>query len=110
MFRVLFLVVVLALAAAGLAWLADRPGAVDLVWQGWHIRTSLLAAVIALIGLVLLLMLVIGLVRAVVRLPGSLSLVMRSRRRSKGFYAVTQGMIAVGSGDVRRAQSRWRSS
>ena len=59
MIRVLFLVVILALAAAGLAWLADRPGAVDLVWQGWHIKTSLLAAVVALIVLVLLLMLLL---------------------------------------------------
>ena len=104
MIRALVVIVILALAAVGLGWLADRPGAVDLVWQGWHIKTSLLAAAIGLLVLVLVLMAVIGLLRALLRTPESLSLFFRTRRRSRGFNAVTQGMIAVGSGDVRRAQ------
>jgi HemY protein len=104
MIRALVLIALLAVVAIGLGWLADRPGAIDLVWQGWHIRTSLLAAAIAILVLVLVLLLLGGLLRALLRTPGSVARSMRTRRRSKGFNAVTQGMIAVGSGDVRRAQ------
>src|SRR4051812_27759905 len=104
MIRVLVVIAALALLAFGLGWLADRPGDVSLAWQGWQLRTSLMAAALALLVAVLALMAVIGLVRAVWRAPESLASGFRTRRRSRGFNAVTQGMIAVGSGDVRRAQ------
>jgi HemY protein len=104
MIRVLVLLAVLALLAAGLGWLADRPGVVELAWQGWQVRTSVLALAVALLVVAFALTLIIAVLRAVVRVPGSLANVFRTRRRSRGFNAVTQGMIAVGSGDVRKAQ------
>ena len=36
------------LVAAGIAWLADRPGAVSIVWMGMEIQTTLAAAAAAL--------------------------------------------------------------
>jgi HemY protein len=104
MIRALVIIALLALLAMGLSWLADRPGAIDIVWQGWHVKTSLMAATVAVIALVLALTLLIGILRSILRTPEALSHFMRTRRRSRGFNAVTQGMIAVGSGDVRRAQ------
>ena len=44
MIRVLVLVAILFLLAAGFAWLAERPGDLVLTWQGYEIRTSLMVA------------------------------------------------------------------
>ncbi len=104
MIRALVFIVFLALLAVGLGWLADRPGTIALTWEGWQVRTSMMtAAIILLVGIVVLL-LVLALLRSLLRAPESVSIFFRTRRRSRGFNAVTQGMIAVGSGDVRRAQ------
>jgi HemY protein len=104
MIRALVFIVFLALLAVGLGWLADRPGTIALTWEGWQVRTSLMtAAIVLLVGMVVGL-LVLALLRSLLRAPESMSMFFRTRRRSRGFNAVTQGMIAVGSGDVRRAQ------
>lgn len=103
MIRLLLALVALVLLATGLAWLADRPGAIALTWQGWHVETSMLAASMALLVTVAALILLWSVLRALWRTPGALSGRLRTRRRSRGFNAVTQGMLAVGSGDVRLA-------
>ena len=48
MIRVLVIVVVIFLVAAGFAWLAERPGGLVLMWQGYEIRTSLMVAAIGI--------------------------------------------------------------
>ncbi|AWN35787.1 heme biosynthesis protein HemY [Methylobacterium radiodurans] len=99
MWRALAFLALLALAAFGAVWIADRPGTVTIVWNGYEIATSL---AIALVG-VLVAAIVIGLVWAVVRgiidLPEVLVRGSRERRRAKGFTALSRGMVAVGSGD-----------
>lgn len=104
MIRVLIIIGVLAGLAFGLSWLADRPGDVVLVWQGYEIKTSLMAFALATLAIVVSVMVVWALIRAILRTPEGVTSFFRTRRRSKGFHAVTQGMIAVGSGDVRLAQ------
>ena len=37
MIRLLVFIAVLVALAFGFAWLADRPGEVTFVWQGWRI-------------------------------------------------------------------------
>jgi HemY protein len=103
MVRIIVTILVIGLAALGLSWLADKPGDVMFTFQQWHVKTTLTVAVIAILLVVLALMVVIGVLRWVLRSPAALTSHLRTRRRSKGFNAVTQGMIAVGSGDVRRA-------
>lgn len=99
MWRALAFLALLALAAFGATWIADRPGTVTVVWNGYEIATSL---AIALIG-VLIAALVVGFIWAVVRglitLPETLVRGSRDRRRAKGFSALSRGMVAVGSGD-----------
>ena len=46
MIRILVYLALLFAVAAGFAWLADRPGEIALVWQGYEIRTSLMVAAI----------------------------------------------------------------
>ncbi|MBO1020245.1 heme biosynthesis protein HemY [Methylobacterium sp. SD274] len=99
MWRALAFLALLAIAAFGATWIADRPGTVTIVWNGYEVATSL---AIALIG-VLIAAIVIGFIWAVVRgiitLPEALVRGSKERRRAKGFSALSRGMVAVGSGD-----------
>ncbi|WP_413991043.1 heme biosynthesis protein HemY [Labrys okinawensis] len=106
MIRVVVTVVIFALVAYGLYFLADRPETVSLTFNHSQHSVKLVWAVVALIIIVALLMMIIGLVRWLLRSPANVTGYFRTRRRSRGFNAVTQGMIAVGSGDVRRAQKQ----
>ena len=52
MIRLILFLVLVALMATGLAWLADRPGELVVNWQGWELRTSVFLSVVMLgIGL-----------------------------------------------------------
>src|SRR5665213_891046 len=42
MIRALVTVVLMFLVAAAFVWLAERPGGLVLVWQGYEVRTSLM--------------------------------------------------------------------
>jgi HemY protein len=52
--RALPAIIVIALLIAGAVFVADRPGAVSLVWQGWRVDTSVTVLVfgVALIAII----------------------------------------------------------
>ena len=100
---VLFLALALA-AALGVAWIADRPGQVVIIWLGRTIELDILTAIIALLAASIALALAWSLIRLVLRLPSLVAIANRSRRRQKGFEAVARGMVAVSAGDSRTAQ------
>jgi HemY protein len=104
MIRVLVLVAFLFLVAAGFAWLAERPGDLVLTWQGYEVRTSLMAAAIGVAIVIAAIALLGAILRAVVKSPQSLGHFLGMRRRDRGYRALTRGMIAVGAGDVRAAR------
>ncbi|MDQ0315185.1 heme biosynthesis protein HemY [Amorphus orientalis] len=99
----LFLVLIFALALGG-AWIADRPGAVDVTWLGYEIQTSTTVAVVVLLALVVVAIILWSLFRAIVTSPGRMSRFFDRRRRERGFRALSNGLIAVGSGDQRLAR------
>ncbi len=104
MIRALFTVVLMFLLAAGFVWLAERPGGLVLDWQGYEVRTSLMAAAVVIVLIVAALAIVGALVRRVVNTPQSVGQFFGARRRDRGYRALTRGMIAVGAGDVRAAR------
>ncbi|MEJ2624608.1 MAG: heme biosynthesis HemY N-terminal domain-containing protein [Pseudolabrys sp.] len=104
MIRVVFFLIVLAAAALGASWMADRPGDIAVTWLGYHIETSVTVAAVALVVLVLVLMLVFWLVRMLLRSPGQMSMFMHRRRVMKGYQAVSRGLIAIGAGDQKLAR------
>ncbi len=104
MIQVVLFLVTVALAAAGFAWVADRPGDVVLTWMGYRIETSLMVAAFAVVALVILVMIVWSLARAILRSPEQVSLFFRHRRAMKGYLAISRGLIAIGSGDMRLAR------
>jgi HemY protein len=97
-----FLALVLA-AAAGFAWLADRPGTVSLNWQNQIHEVEIITAVLVIAGLALLLSIGWSLLRTFFRLPSILGHANRNRRRAKGYQAVSRGMVAVSAGDAKGA-------
>jgi len=98
-----FLLVVFALALGG-AWIADRPGAVDITWLGYEIQTSTTVAMAALIAVIAVAIILWSLFRAIVHTPGRMSRFFSRRKKDKGYRALSNGLIAVGAGDHRLAR------
>jgi HemY protein len=104
MLRVLLYLILVGLAAAGAAWFAGHPGDVQITWLDWHVTTSVGVLASALLILVALLLALVSLLRAIWRAPGAFRLWRRTRRGARGYLALSQGLIAVGSGDARAAR------
>ena len=104
MARLLLFLVFLCAVALGLAWLADHPGQVDLIWGGYRIEASAMVALGFVVALALVIAIIWGIIRFVFRVPSLVTLARRMRRRDKGMEALSRGMIAVGAGDVRAAK------
>ncbi len=100
---VTFLAVVGALAFAAV-WFADRPGEVAITWLGRRIETSVLVLVFAVAAVAVIATMLWSLLRALLRSPEAVSLFLRTRRGARGYLALSRGLIAVGSGDVRAAR------
>ena len=103
MVRLLLFLVLLALAASGLAWLAENPGELALTFHGVEYDVSLMVGLGIVVGLAIALALVWGVIRFVFRLPSLMAFAAKARRREKGYAALSGGMAAVGSGDARTA-------
>jgi HemY protein len=104
MIRVVLYIVVVGLLAFAAVWLADRPGDVLITWQNQRIETSVMVLMVAVVAMTVLAMLLWSMIRAIVRSPGVLSRHLRTRRGARGYRAVSQGLVAVGSGDARAAR------
>jgi HemY protein len=100
---VLFLLLVAALAF-GAVWLADRPGDVVITWLGRRIETSVMVLVLATLSLAILTTLLWSTLRAIAGLPRSVANHLRTRRGTRAYLAVSQGLVAVGSGDLAAAR------
>lgn len=99
MFRVLSFLLVIVALATGLAWLADRPGALVINWQGYLIETSVFRAVVIFTLLVGAIMLIWSLLRGAFSTPAAIGNFVNRRRQKKGLEALSTGMIAIGAGD-----------
>lgn len=104
MIRVAIFLILLALIALGVTWIADRPGEVAITWHGWRIETSLMVTAVAVVLLVAVSILLWSLLRGILRSPLQFSSFWQRRRGNQGFLAITRGLIAVGAGDTRAAQ------
>jgi HemY protein len=104
MIRVVLYLVVVGLLAVGAAWLADRPGDVLITWQGRRIETSVMVLIMSVMAFATLAVMLWSIARAILRSPDILSAYLRMRRGARGYLALSQGLIAVGSGDVRTAR------
>jgi HemY protein len=104
MIRVILYLILIGVIAYGVAFLADRPGDVVVTWQGLRIETSLLVLGAAVIAAMIVLSLIIGFIRAIARSPVVLARLLRNRRGTRAYEAISNGLIAVGAGDIAAAR------
>lgn len=104
LFRLIWLVVLLILAAASANWLVGQPGQLQLEWLDWRIeiRTSLAVVLVAM--LCFLLVCADRLWRRLLRLPGWLGSNMKQRRQTAGHKALSLGLMAVSAGESGEAK------
>ncbi len=99
---VLILLGVLA-SAAGLHWLADRPGTLVVEWQGYVIERTVFEALVMLALTIALVMFVWSLIRTIWKSPAKVGQIITRKREQRGLEALSAGMIAIGSGDRNQA-------
>lgn len=106
MLRILtFFLVVLALAL-GFSWLVDHPGTVELTWQGVlppgeeSKAVPVWVFIIVQLVLVFLAIFAFWLLRSFFKAPNRIGSFFSTRRRDKGYSALSAGIIAAGAGDA----------
>ncbi len=99
MVRLILFLAVVAAAATGLAWLADRPGNLVINWEGYEIETSVFRAVVMLAAIMGAALFVWSLLRQLWTSPAVVGQFMARRRQQRGLEALSSGMIAIGAGD-----------
>jgi HemY protein len=104
MIRVVIFLIAIGALAFGAVWLADRPGEVVISWLGWRVETSFAMLAITVGAVTALALLAWSILRTILRSPAALREHLRERRGRRGYLALSQGLIAVGSGDVRAAR------
>ena len=104
MIRIIAFLVVIAIVALGAAWIVDRPGEVVMTWQNWRISTSITVAAVLFFAAIFVAIFIWTVVRLAIKSPDLITLFFRERRRTKGWRAITHGMIAVGTGNLALAR------
>jgi len=105
MIRIVLFLVLIALAAAGAAWVAEQTGEVALSWGGLKVITTLPVFLLALAGVMVATVIVWAIVRALWRMPQRIRHGRRERRHARGRHAITQGLLAIGHGDSSAARA-----
>ncbi|HYB11602.1 MAG TPA: heme biosynthesis HemY N-terminal domain-containing protein [Alphaproteobacteria bacterium] len=108
MIRATVYLLVFAVLAAAVAWVADHPGAVTLTWLGYRVDTDVAVLLAALALLAAVAMILLWALRLVWGTPGRMMRHRRESRRLKGYRALTQGMVAVAAGDADEARRQAR--
>src|SRR6202011_5965833 len=105
MYRIILFLALIALAAAGAAWIADQTGDVALSWGSWRVQTSLPVFALAVGIAVVAAMVAWTILRALWRMPERLRRSRRERRHARGRHAITHGLLAIGHGDSTAARA-----
>lgn len=104
MIKALFFFAIVLVLGMAFAWLADRPGDMIINWQGQQIEMSLMVAVSLVMGLIVSVMFSWWVIQLILNSPHIMSKFMKTRRKDRGYKALSQGLIAAGSGDALQAK------
>jgi HemY protein len=103
MIRIVLFLLLIALMAAGAAYVAEQPGLV-LLWGTYKVTTTPLVFLVA-IGIVVAVAMFIWWILAVLwRTPTRMRKRRHERRHARGRHAITQGLLAIGHGDSAAAR------
>lgn len=104
MLRIVLFLVLIALAGAGAAWVADQPGDVVLTWGGFRASPSIPVFVLCLGIFAVLIVLLWSLLTVIWRMPGRIRRRRHDKRHARGRHAITHGLLAIGHGDTALAR------
>ncbi len=104
MIRIILFLLLIALGAAGAAWIAEQPGDVVLSWGSVKLTSTLPVFVLAVGIVVVIAMMLWAILRGAWRIPARLRRNRRERRLARGRHAITQGLLAIGHGDATAAR------
>src|SRR5512140_2207283 len=105
MHRIILFLLLIALASAGAAWVADQNGEFLLTGDGWSAHTSLPKFAL-LLGIVIVAAIIVwSLLRALWRTPAKIRRHRHARRQARGRHAITHGLLAIGHGDAAAARA-----
>ena len=99
MIKLLWRFLLLALLAAGFAWLADRPGTLQINWLGREISMSFITGVAITVVAVFVLWFLWGLFSRLWHSPQAVGRFWSFRKNRKGYESLSRGIIAAGAGD-----------
>jgi HemY protein len=105
MHRIILFLLLIALASAGAAWVADQNGEFLLTGDGWQAHTSLPKFVLLLGIVIVAAIFVWSILRALWRTPEKIRRGRRERRERRGRHAITHGLLAIGHGDAAAARA-----
>jgi HemY protein len=105
MLRIILFLILIALAAAGAAWIAEQPGSVVLTWSDFRASPDLPTFVLIAVSTIVAVTLAFAIVTGLVRLPGRMKRGRSARRRARASHAITHGLLAVGHGDSTTARA-----
>lgn len=104
MLRIVLFLVLIALAAAGAAWVADQPGEVVMTWGRWRASPTIPVFVLLLSVFAVAIVLLWSILTATWRLPGRMRRRRHDKRHARGRHAITHGLLAIGHGDTALAR------
>ncbi|MCK1423642.1 hypothetical protein IVB14_30975 [Bradyrhizobium sp. 180] len=104
MLRIVLFLILIALAAAGGAWVADQPGDLVLTWGGLRATTTFPGFVLGLGIFAAAIVLVWSVLTMIWRMPGRLRRRRHEKRHARGRHAITHGLLAIGHGDTALAR------
>ena len=99
MIRLVVYILFIALVASGLGWLADRPGTLNIQWQGYDIETTVFRATVMLAAATAAAIFLWSVLRTIWHSPAAIGQRVLRRRQKRGLEALSSGLIAVGAGD-----------
>jgi len=104
MLRIVLFLVLIALAGAGAAWVADQPGDVVMTWGGYRASPSIPVFVLCLGLFAVAIVLFWSILTTIWRTPGRMRRRRREKRHARGRHAITHGLLAIGHGDTALAR------
>lgn len=104
MLRIVLFLVLIALAAAGAAWVADQTGDVTLTWSGWRVVTTIPVFALGLGAVAVTAVILWSILSGIWRMPGRVRRRRHERRHARGRHAITHGLLAIGHGDTAAAR------
>jgi HemY protein len=110
MIRALWLFILLTIMAVIAVWVVSLPGDITITVPGSEYHISVGGLGVVVVGLSIVLMLLWRFVSLFVAMPGEFTRWTQTRRRHKGFVALTRGLVAVAAGDAEDARRQTKKA